>query len=250
MVQASPAQLEIGTIAGNKLVFRKKGSKDPLDGPVSVFDLAQGRVVGRPLSAEGLPLAQRAGGAAALSHDGSLLACPKAKALFGSALRVVDTQSGNKTKSMSVEIGSTTRSTFLNSSRSHSQPVLLLADPQKRVLSEWPTANIAKQPPTTISSLPPPICEGVTSELVSVVHHPDEAGGWVVVTELLQWPSLKAIDPKFKAGAIRAVRYGNLDELNGVRDFWGHAVTFVDTPVRGRWMRLFCFADRADPRSR
>ncbi|KAG8919272.1 hypothetical protein FRC00_011557 [Tulasnella sp. 408] len=94
--------------------------------------------------------------------------------------------------------------------------------------------------------------EGVTSELVNVVHHPDPKGrsaGWVVVTELIQWPLLKSLNPQFKAGSIRAIRWGDKDEVNGVKDFWGHAATFVDVPTRGQFTRLFCYADRADPKS-
>ncbi|KAG8978693.1 hypothetical protein FRC05_009966 [Tulasnella sp. 425] len=173
-----------------------------------------------------------------------------AKALFGSALRVVDTQSGNKTKSVSVEIGSTTRSTFVNNPSS--PPTLILADPQKRLLSAWPIANVAKQPPSKFGLLPAPISEGVTSELVNVVHHPDpngRDGGWVVMTELIQWPLLKSLNPQFKAGSIRAVKWGDRDGTNGVKDFWGYAATFVDVPVRGQWTRLFCYADRPDPKS-
>lgn len=150
---------------------------------------------------------------------------------------MIDVQSGSKSKSVSFDISSTSLSTFIHSST----PTITMADPGKRQISIWPLEQATKQPPRRLSEFSSMFPEGTTTKLVDL-RHDDE---WVVITELVQWPVLRAAFPQFHAGLMRTVRIRDGE----ARDMWGFAGAVVDVPVTGQWVKMFCFADRADPKA-
>lgn len=163
--------------------------------------------------------------------------------MMGSALRLINTGSGDRSKSTSVDIGPNHVSTFTSGDS------LVVVDSTKSQISCWPLATMAKQPPRKLAVINSLISEGATARVANVSFYDDGRSGesgWIIITERMQWPLFKATsNPSFYAGMSKVVR------LSGaaveVSDFWAHAATIADVPVQGQWRKLLCYADRQNP---
>ncbi|KAG8995251.1 hypothetical protein FRB94_009326 [Tulasnella sp. JGI-2019a] len=259
MVQVSPAELEIGSIFGSTLCYRRKGKSSKADSPVLMVDLVEGKGAGQ-FVADGLPLessgttsgiASVMNAVGILSADRSTFACVKGE-LFP---RHSTLYAGELT--LNIDRTLDTISTWIRSSDpSYGNKTLILADPYKRQVYTWPIATISHSPPRKLFDCSCILPEGTASRIRDVAHFPSTGGsvngGWVVLTEWMQWPLLKAMQGSFYAGMLRVSRVTTSGTISGdVRDVWGHAGAFVDVPMGGNtWKTLFCYANRMNPRER
>lgn len=175
---------------------------------------------------------------------------------MGSALRIIDTQSGSKKKSVAVTISPDTMLSWVQGSDGHpasSSQEIVIADPGKRLVYLWKLDAAPQSPPRKVFEFSSQFPDDITTtKLKDVSHWPGEGpnGGWIVLTEWVQWGLLKSMHASFFAGMIRVCRLSPSGTLNGMpRDVWGHAGAFVDVPMgNSRWKKMFCFASRVNPR--